>query len=341
MKLPLFFCMFSAGIFSFASHSAPFSSEFKQFKDIYQQQLGSTQDCKTSELNTFKVCSSALKNDGNAPFILHHNKVTDKVVVLFHGLSDSPFFLRSIAAPLYQQGFNVVVALLPGHGQKEADMDMQDANLADRWRQHVNKVMTLSTGLAEQVYIGGFSTGGALAVEYSLQHPGSVKGIMLFSGALALSSTVESLANVWGVQWLTKLIDGEYQTIGRNPYKYPSVARFAALELLEVIFSVRQLLEQGNQLDVPLFSAHSEADATTLISGVKNLMAINKGPNTFFPLAEDLDVCHADVVINQQQLKDMQFDDSNMVDIMPCDVPKANPKHKEMLKSLQQFMAIH
>lgn len=341
MKFLITVWMLTTCVFSLAAFSNPITPELKQFEGIYQQQLGSVQNCQTSELNTFKVCSPALKNDGNAPFILHHNKVTNKVIVLFHGLSDSPFFLRSIAQSLHQQGFNVVVALSPGHGKKQADKDMQDSKLADRWRTHVAEIMALSTGLADKVYIGGFSTGGTLAAEYSLKNPSAVEGVLLFSGALALSSSVESLANIWGIQWLTKLLDGDYKTIGRNPYKYPKVSRFAAFELIEVIFSVRQLLAEKGGFDLPVFSAHSEADVTTLISGVKSLMDKNRGSNTFFAIPQEVDVCHADLVINDQQLLDMQFDDSGLIDIMPCDVPKANPKHGQMLKSLSQFMATY
>ena len=339
MKFLITVWMLTTYVFSLAAFSQPIESELKQFEDVYQKQLGSIQDCQTSSPNTFKVCSSALKNEGNAPFILHHNMVTEKIIVLFHGLSDSPFFLRSIAQSLYQQGFNVVVALSPGHGKKEADVDMEDPNLADRWRAHVAEIMNLSTGLGEKVYIGGFSTGGALAAEYSLKHPSAVNGVLLFSGALAVAPSVEFLNKIWGIQWFAKLLDGEYQTIGRNPYKYPKISRFAAFELLEVIFSVRQLLVQNDGFALPVFSAHSAADATTLISGVKNLMDQNRGINDLFEIPQKIDLCHADLVINNQQLIDMQFDDSDLIDIMPCDVPKANPKHAQMLLALSQFMA--
>ncbi len=337
--LPLF--ILATSTYSFVATSQSIESEFDKFDAIYQVQLGTTSGCQSPELNVFKVCSESLKNDGNAPYILHHNKATPKVVVLFHGLSDSPFFLRSIAQSIHQQGNNVVVALVPGHGKKQADEDMQDAGLADRWRGHVSEIMDFSSSLGEQVYVGGFSTGGALATEHILQNPQAVKGLMLFSGALALDSSVESLAKVWGIQWLAKILDGEYETKGPNPFKYPSVARFAAFELTEMIFSIRELIEQGAALDLPIFAAHSMADKTTPIAGVKNLMAVNKGPNTLFEISEDLDVCHADVVVNEKQISDMQYDASMLEEIMPCDVPKANPKHAEMLVSLRQFLTAH
>lgn len=341
MKLLFALILFTASSLSLSATARSIQGELDKFELIYQTQLGATKGCQAPEQHVFRVCSEVLKNDGNAPFILHHNKVTEKVVVLFHGLSDSPFFLRSIAKSLHQQGHNVVVALTPGHGKKQADEDMQDKHLADRWRAHVSEVIKYSAGLGQNRYAGGFSTGGALVTEYVLQNPTEIKGLMLFSGALALDSNVESMASIWGMQWLTKLLDGNYATQGPNPYKYPSVARFAALELTEIIFSIRALLEQGAILDLPIFAGHSLADMTTPIVGVKDLMAANKGPNTLFDIAEEVDVCHADVVINTQQLAEMNYDASVLDEILPCDVPKANPKHAEMLRSLNQFMATH
>jgi esterase/lipase len=338
MKLFLPLLIFITSMYSLNVSSKSIELDFDRFDVIYKRQLGTTRGCQTPERNVFRVCSTHLKNDGNAPYILHHDKITEKVVVLFHGLSDSPFFLRSIAQSIYQQGNNVVVALMPGHGKKQADKDMQDTELADRWRAHVSEVIDYSSSLGNQRYAGGFSTGGVLATEYILQNPKTVNGLMLFSGALALESSVETMTNIWGIQWLAKMLDGEYETQGRNPYKYPRVARFSVFELTEVIFSVRYLIQQGALLNLPIFVAHSLADTTIPIIGVKNLMAANKGPNTFFEMSLDADVCHADVVINEKQLSDMHYDVSMLDEIMPCDVPKANPKHAEMIDSLSQFL---
>jgi pimeloyl-ACP methyl ester carboxylesterase len=218
---------------------------------------------------------------------------------------------------------------------------MQDPNLSDRWKAHVSEIMAFSKSLGEQMYIGGFSTGGGLATEYILQNPNSVKGLMLFSGALALDSSVESMSKIWGIQLLAKWLDGEYQTMGGNLYKYPHVARFTGFELAETIFSVRALIEQGAPVNFPIFSAHSLSDNTTPIIGIKNLMAVNQSTNTLFELAKELKVCHADVVISKQQAIDMRYDASKLEEVLPCDVPKANPKHAEMLDALGQFLTAH
>ena len=139
------------------------------------------------------------------------------------------------AQAIHKQGHNVLVALLPGHGKKDADQDMQDPELAARWRSNVQEMIALAPEFGEQLYLGGFSTGGALSAEYILEHPGEVKGLLLFSGALALDSSVETMASIWGIKWLAKTLDGDYQSMGPNPFKYPSVARYSAFQLTDVI----------------------------------------------------------------------------------------------------------
>ncbi|MFQ3198521.1 MAG: pimeloyl-ACP methyl ester carboxylesterase [Paraglaciecola sp.] len=335
--------LFLAAIFGFIYNASavPLDPVFDSFETIYRNELGFVDRCASVNTHTFKVCSKALKNEGNAPYILHHARQTKKVVVLFHGLSDSPYFMRSIANTIYQQGANVVVALLPGHGKLDGDQDMQDPMLARRWEQHVEAIMTLAIPLGDNRYIGGFSTGGTLATEYVLTHPQQVKGLLLYSGALALTSSVETMANIWGIKWLAKTLDGDYQTSGPNPYKYPGVARYSAFQLTDVIFAVRALLEKKQGLNVPIFAAHSKADITTMFAGIEALMKHNQGDNVLFTIPEELEVCHADLVVNEQQIADMHFDESQVVEVLPCSVPKANPVHSKMLAATLTFLQQH
>jgi pimeloyl-ACP methyl ester carboxylesterase len=345
-KRSCFMCkpiLFFTAFFCFIHNTCavPIDQVFDSFEKIYRNELGVVQRCPTNNAHTFKVCSKALRNDGNGPYILHHQAPTNKVVVLFHGLSDSPFFLGSIAQAIFQQGANVVVALLPGHGKVEADEDMQDPDLASRWVDHVEVIMTLAAALGDNVYIGGFSTGGTLATQYVLNHPQQIKGLLLYSGALALTSSVETMANIWGIKWLAKALDGDYQTAGPNPYKYPSVARYSALQLTDVIFALRAQLNKNHGVNVPIFAAHSKADITTMFSGIEALMQHNQDDNVLFTIPEELGVCHADLVVDKRQIAHMHFDQSQVVEILPCSVPKANPIHGKMLTATLIFLQQH
>ena len=53
---------------------------------------------------------------GNYPQILHSGQVSAQVIVLVHGLTDSPYYMQAIAEDFARKGFNVVLPLLPAHG---------------------------------------------------------------------------------------------------------------------------------------------------------------------------------------------------------------------------------
>ncbi len=67
---------------------------------------------------------------GNAPFELHPppgflpglSKPYRRGVLLTHGLSDSPYTMRHLAAFFQQRGFRVMAVLLPGHGTQPGDL---------------------------------------------------------------------------------------------------------------------------------------------------------------------------------------------------------------------------
>lgn len=306
--------------------------------NIYKQQLGSVSLCSSQQESVTTICSDRLKNEGNAPYVFHHQNPTAKTVVLFHGLSDSPFFLKSIVPTIHELGFTVIVALLPGHGLKHADEDMEDGQLAKRWTSHADKVIDFAHSISEDVYLGGFSTGGTLAALHIIDHPKSIQGLLLFSGALALNESVENKAGIWGIKLITKLLDGDYEAVGPNPYKYPSVAKHSAMLLFDVILEIREKLAEGKTLNLPIFTAHSMADLTTPWRGVEALINANDGATTKFQIAKSYDVCHADLVMSKEQLIEMNFDETQLENPQNCSIPKANPLHQEMLTSMKEYL---
>ena len=337
MNCRIFLCI-TLVTFAPSLFAAQFNESLAAFKTLYKDALGSTKPCAETRTQRYSVCSNVLRNEGSGPFILHHNRATTNVAVLFHGLSDSPYFMRGIASALHANGFTVIVPLLPGHGLREADDEMEDGQLAERWQAHVDEVMELANQLGNRQFIGGFSTGGALAVDQYLDEPANIAALMLFSGALALSDNAESMWKIWGIKTLAKWVDGDYQTHGPNPYKYPSVAGFAGLELMDIIDSIRTRLDTGQKIKVPLFVAHSQADGTTPISGVKSLLSHSEATNTFFEIDEEYDLCHADLPLNTRLVVDMYFKTEMVNANERCAVPKANPLYRQMIFMLNAFI---
>jgi len=331
-------CCVSVGLLAFyaVANAAISEQQRDAFTALYQQELGNVEPCKGSRENEFKVCSSLLRNEGNAPYILQA-EAPKAVAVLFHGLSDSPFFMKSIAQFLQSNQYTVIVPLTPGHGKKEADADMQDSNLQSRWYEHVEQIMQIAAASELPVFVGGFSTGGAFATWYALSNPDAIQGVLLFSGALELSSSAENMSRIWGIKPLAKWLDGEYVTEGPNPFKYPKVASYSGLVLMDVIYDIRERLETGD-FSFPIFAAHSMSDQTTLFSGIESLTQQVDGAHTIFKIDESYELCHADLPLNSIQIINMEFKRSQVDQREMCAVPAANPLHRQMLNTMLFFL---
>ncbi len=318
---------------------------FEDFSTLYQTELGSVKPCEDSVgLYEYRVCSSALRNEGNSPFILYSKGTLEQsgkrqvapIVVLFHGLSDSPFSVRSVAEHLNEKGFTVVAPLTPGHGKLNAASDMRDPILRERWYAHVDNIMRLVIPYAEKTYIGGFSTGGTLATRYMLMYPDEIDGLLLFSAALALSDNAENLGKIWGMKWISKIVDGDFVSTGPHPYRYPEVAGYAGLTLADVIFEVRDLLDK-TRISKPIFVAHSLADIIAPYQGVEALMSKVDGSHQVFTIDKSYDTCHQDLVISPMMMVDLKIDKTQLNISERCAVPKPNPLFNNMMAMLDYF----
>ena len=89
--------------------------------------------------------------------------------LLMHGLTDSPYAMRAMAELLYSRGYDVVALRLPGHGV--APVGLRDYRVEDFKAAVRLAARDLAGRLApgQPLYLGGYSTGAALSIEYSLQ----------------------------------------------------------------------------------------------------------------------------------------------------------------------------
>jgi alpha-beta hydrolase superfamily lysophospholipase len=89
-------------------------------------------------------------------------------VLLLHGLSDSPFSMRSLGTRLHGAGAWVVGLRVPGHGTAPSGL------VSVRWQDMAAAAELAMHHLQDKVgdqplYIVGYSNGGALAVHYTLE----------------------------------------------------------------------------------------------------------------------------------------------------------------------------
>lgn len=198
---------------------------------------------------------------GNAPFELlplgdfekGRDKPYKRGVLLTHGLIDSPYHMRHLAAFFQRNGFRVMAVLLPGHGTQPGDL------LDIRWQEWEKAVAYGADCLAAEVdelYLAGFSAGAALSV-LQAAHDERVRGLFLFSPAFEIASLAK-WANLHKLySWLLPKTAWVSRMQDRDLYKYESFCKNAAAQM----YALTQALPKG-EVNIPVFAVASADDAT-------------------------------------------------------------------------------
>ena len=216
---------------------------------------------------------------GNAPFESHpagdvhkgRDKPYRRGVLLTHGLSDSPYFMRHLAAFFQRNGFRVMTPLLPGHGTQPGDL------LNVRWQEWARAVHYGTECMAAEVdelYLAGYSAGAALSLLQSVQDE-RVRGLFLFSPALEISTRAR-WANLHRLySWLSP----ENAWVGimpdRDLYKYESFCKNAAAQM----YALTQALPKRGR-DIPMFAVASADDATVHAAATLRFMQQARHPHS-------------------------------------------------------------
>lgn len=187
----------------------------------------------------------------NMPYELKPKEPNGKAALLVHGLGDSPYSFSDLAKTLQQQGFYVQVLLLPGHGSKPSDLKLPSYQ---DWQNIVDHYANLLKQDYDDVWLGGFSTGGNLVTIHTIEH-GGIGGLLLFSpGFQSKAPFMEKLAPLASL-----FIDG-YTTKEDNLARYNSAPLNGAIAYSESATKLRDLL-QDHKVEVPTLIVLSEADS--------------------------------------------------------------------------------
>ena len=226
----------------------------------------------------------------NRTFMLDHD-APQAAVLLLHGMSDSPYSLRALGQALQQRGFAVLGLRMPGHGTIPSGL------LDLRWQDMAAVVRLGMQYLAQRtpdkpLYIIGYSTGAALALDYVLDNAGAgetataqpaVSRLVLISPAIgvspaaALAKWSRRLAELPGLERLAWLdIEPEF-----DPYKYNSFATNAAEQVYELTQSVGHRLANRAPTAPPLppmLILKSTVDATVSNNAVVDRLLMKLPP---------------------------------------------------------------
>lgn len=219
-------------------------------------------------------------NNWNRSFVLVPQQVRGGIVML-HGLSDSPYSVRSLALHFQRQGFYVIAARLPGHGTLPSGLlEVQWEDWAAVTTLAMRELQTQLAG-NHNIYLLGYSAGAALAMDYALsaqldsQLPQPKKLVLLspmfgVSKYAVLSKSLDLIGHVpllSAERWLNK--QSEY-----NPFKYNSFTVNAGWQARRLTRHVQQKIatvktKTGLQQFPPCLGFQSLMDATVSTAAVE------------------------------------------------------------------------
>ncbi len=167
-------------------------------------------------------------------FILKHNDIKPKgAVLLFHGLTGSPFELKKYGQFLYNNGYDVFAECLPGHGEKFEEIytvKYQD------WLDFAYSRFVKLKYRYENVFVSGLCLGAVLALAVGIKYRTQVSGIISLSTTLYLDG--------WRLPWYKCFMPIALNTIIRFYYNYPECDPHG-VKNLKTRNAIKKLLEKG------------------------------------------------------------------------------------------------
>ena len=141
--------------------------------------------------------------------LIHNDSETDKAVLLFHGLTGSPFEMKKYGDFLFKNGYDVFCYSFPGHGDRISEIETvtwQD------WCEFAQNKYTNLRKNYNQFFVSGLCLGAAMAV-YLGEHNKDLTGIIALSTTLFLDG--------FCIPWTISLLPFALSTIIRFYYTFP------------------------------------------------------------------------------------------------------------------------
>lgn len=206
--------------------------------------------------------------------------------LLIHGLSDSPYSMKALAESLHAKGFEVTVLRVPGHGtfpSMMTRMTVHDWTAAVRIAARDAASRTRSDQL---FYIGGYSTGGTLALQYTLEAltDSSLRKpdrVLLVSPAIEITrvANVATLLEILSFIPAPQLQKAKWQEVAAeyDPYKFNSFPINATRQVNRATKALQYELEEASTSGLiarmpPVIAWQSVVDATVGPDGVADLL---------------------------------------------------------------------
>jgi len=191
----------------------------------------------------------------------------DRALLFVHGYSDSPAMFRKIALRLAELGFTSRAMLRPGCARPIA---IYAEASREQWREALAQEVQALRETHEQVFIVGHSLGGAITIDYLLDQPEAVDGVILLAPLIAVATVRSPLlpARSWHKLGKKLLL---FTNIVENPFTvdahsaearaYDMYSRFYPSNLYDEIFEITDTIEgRAGELTLPMLMVLSRND---------------------------------------------------------------------------------
>jgi len=145
------------------------AAENTMFEDLHRRLQAAMDAGDRTPLNRYndasRVAPMTYGRDWNRSYVLEPAGAPVGVAVMLHGLTDSPYSMRSLAELYRQRGFVAIVPRMPGHGTVPAGLTREGR---EAWNATVDMAMAEAGRRATAghlpVHLVGYSNGAALAL---------------------------------------------------------------------------------------------------------------------------------------------------------------------------------
>ena len=230
-------------------------------------------------------------------FILKHDDIKSKgAVLLFHGLTGSPFELKKYGQFLYDNGYDVFAECLPGHGEKFEEIytvKYQD------WLDFAYSRFEKLKSEYDNVFVSGLCLGAVLALAVGIKYQNKVAGIIALSTTLYLDG--------WRLPWYKCFMPVAFATLLRFYYSYPECEPHG-VKNIKTRNAIKKLLAKGQvgMNDFPMTGFKELLDLSKVV--IKNLRKVISPILIIHSKEDDLtSVKSAEVVYKNISSKDKEY----------------------------------
>ena len=247
-----------------------------------------------------KIVKALLPKDGLPDKTKCNN--SHGVVLLLHGLYDAPYTMTDLGKVFNEHCLITRYLLLPGHGAHTGDLrytKMEDWLRTVRFA--VKSIKYKYSG--KPVYIAGFSTGGALAINQALADD-SIQGLFLFAPVLD-----SKLFAVEGASLFEMCCEYVEKNDEKDSIKYESTTANSVIQVGYLVERIQRQFDDGRYLNIPVFVILAKNDYTVPASMTIDLFKDGKLGNENYMLVyspEKIDGSYPVACHNPEQAKIMK-----------------------------------